>query len=206
MEHTYRPHEFAALIGKTVNTLQRWDREGILPAHRTPTNRRYYTHDQYLEYRGLKATQAGQTLVYARVSSASQKIDLQNQLAVLHAYCHAKDLQVDEWVQETGSGLNYQRTQFNRILQDIELGRVQRLIIAHKDRLVRFGFEWFAAFCERHGTVLVIVNGDTLSPERELVQDLVSIIHSFSARLSGLRPYQKVIRDAALQKDPSPGQ
>jgi predicted site-specific integrase-resolvase len=206
MEHTYRPHEFAALIGKTVNTLQRWDREGILPAHRTPTNRRYYTHDQYLEYRGLKATQAGQTLVYARVSSASQKIDLQNQLAVLHAYCHAKDLQVDEWVQETGSGLNYQRTQFNRILQDIELGRVQRLIIAHKDRLVRFGFEWFAAFCERHGTVLVIVNDDTLSPERELVQDLVSIIHSFSARLSGLRPYQKVIRDAALQKDPSPGQ
>ena len=206
MEHTYRPHEFAALIGKTVNTLQRWDREGILPAHRSPTNRRYYTHDQYLEYRGLKAKGAGVTIVYARVSSQGQKPDLQNQLAALKDYCQRHDFTVDEWIEEVGSGLNYQRKQFNRIMEEIELGRVQRLIIAHKDRLVRFGFEWFVAFCVRHGTDLVIVNGDTLSPEQELVQDLLSIVHVFSARLYGLRSYKKVIRDAALQKNTPPGQ
>ncbi len=73
------------------------------------------------------------------------------------------------------------------IIEEIELGRVQRLIIAHQDRLVRFGFEWFAAFCERHGTELVIVSGDSFSPEHEFVQDLLSIMHVFSARLSGLR-------------------
>jgi len=201
MEHTYRPHEFAALIGKTVNTLQRWDREGILQAHRTPTNRRYYTHDQYLEYRGLKAKGAGVTMVYARVSSQSQKPDLQNQLTALRAYCQAKDMKVDAWIEEIGSGLNYQRKQFNHIMEQVELGRVQRLVIAHKDRLVRFGFEWFAAFCERHGTDLVIVNDETFSPEQELVQDLLSIVHVFSARLYGLRSYQKAIRDAALHKD-----
>lgn len=78
---------------------------------------------------------------------------------------------------------------------------MQRLIIAHKDRLVRFGFDWFAAFCERHGTDMVIVNGDTLSPQQELVQDLLSIVHVFSARLYGLCSCKKVIRDAALQKD-----
>src|SRR5215831_1406879 len=206
MEHTYRPHEFAALIGKTVNTLQRWDREGILPAHRSPTGRRSYTHDQYLEYRGLKAKGAGTTMVSARVSSQSQKPDLQNQLAALRAYCQAKDLKVDEWREEIGSGLNYQRKQFNRIMEEIELGRVQRLVIAHQDRLVRFGFEWFAAFCERHGTDLVIVNGDTLSPEQELVQDLLSVVHVFSARLYGLRSYKKVIRDAALQKSSPAGE
>ena len=201
MEHTYRPHEFAALIGKTVNTLQRWDREGILQAHRTPTNRRYYTHDQYLEYRGLKAKGAGTTRVSARVSSQSQKPDLQNQPVALRAYCQAKDIKVDAWIEEIGSGLNYQRKQFNHIMEEIELGRVQRIVIAHKDRLVRFGFEWFAAFCERHGTDLVIVNGETLSPEQELLQDLIAIVHVFSTRLYGLRSYQKVIRDAALQKD-----
>jgi len=146
MEHTYRPHEFAALIGKTVNTLQRWDREGILPAHRSPTNRRYYTHDQYLEYRGLKATGVGSTFAYARVASAGQKPDLQNQLAALRDYCQRHDVQVDEWIEEVGSGLNYQRKQFNRLMEEIELGRVHRLVIAHKDRLVRFGFECFAAF------------------------------------------------------------
>ncbi len=206
MEHTYRPHEFAALIGKTVNTLQRWDRQGILPAHRSPTGRRYYTHDQYLEYRGLKAKGAGTTIAYARVSTQGQKPDLQNQVAALRAYCQAHQIQVDEWVEEMGSGLNYQRKHFNRIMEEIELGRVQRLIVAHKDRLVRFGFEWFAAFCQRHGTDLLIVNGDTLSPEQELVQDLLSIVHIFSARLYGLRSYKKVIRAAALQKDTPPGQ
>ena len=206
MEQIYRPHEFAALIGKTVNTLQRWDREGILPAHRSPTGRRYYTHDQYLEYRGLKAQGAGPTIAYARVSTQGQKPDLQNQVAALRAYCQAQGIKVDEWVDEMGSGLNYQRKHFNRIMEEVELGRVHRLIVAHKDRLVRFGFEWFAAFCARHGTELIIVNGDTLSPEQELVQDLLSIVHLFSARLSGLRSYQQVIRDAALQKNPFPGE
>jgi putative resolvase len=201
MEHTYRPREFAALIGKTVNTLQRWDRKSILPAHRSPTGRRYYTHDQYLEYRGLKAKGAGATIAYARVSTAGQKPDLQNQVAALRAYCQMHEIAVDEWVEEIGSGLNYQRKQFNRIMEEIELGRVQRLIFAHNDRLVRFGFEWFAAFCTRHGTDLVVVNGDTLSPEQELVEDLLSIVRIFSARLYRLRSYQKVIRDAALQKD-----
>jgi putative resolvase len=206
MEHTYRPHEFAALIGKTVNTLQRWDREGILPAQRSPTGRRYYTHDQYLEYRGLKAKGAGMTIAYARVSTQAQKPDLHNQVAALRAYCQAHELHVDEWVEELGSSLNYQRKQFNRIMEEIELGRVRRLIIAHKDRLVRFGFEWFAAFCQRHGTDLVIVNGDTLSPEQELVQDFLSIVHIFSARLYGLRSYKKVFWDAALQKNPPTGE
>src|SRR5215467_2456822 len=183
MENTYSIGQFARLTGRGVKTLQKWDRTGILTAHRTPTGRRYYTHDQYLEYRGLKATGTGVTVAYARVSTQAQKPDFQNQVAALRAYCQTREIRVDEWVEERGSGLNYQRKQFNRIMEEIELGRVQRLIVAHKDRLVRFGFEWFAAFCQRHGTDLLIVNGDTLSPEQELVQDWLSIVHIFSARL-----------------------
>lgn len=206
MENIYKPKQFGALIGRSVETLQRWDRKGILKAHRAPTNRRYYTHDQYLEYRGLKAKGTGTTIAYARVSTVAQRPDLQNQLAALRAYCQAHEIQVDEWVEEMGSGLNYQRKQFNRIMEEIELGRVQRLIVVHKDRLVRFGFEWFAAFCVRHGTDLLISNGNKLPPEQELVQDLLSIVHVFSARLYGLRSYKKIIRDAALQKNPPSGQ
>src|SRR5215469_13729647 len=206
MDTIYSPKQFGQMIGRTVNTLQKWDRKGVLQAHRSPTNRRYYTHDQYLAYRGLLAPESGKVIVYARVSSAGQKPDLANQVAALHAYCAEHGYQPDEWVEEIGSGLNYQRKRFNHLLEQIELGQVRRLIIAHKDRLVRFGFEWFAAFCARHGTELLIVNGDTLSPEQELVQDLLSIVHVFSARLYGLRSYRKVIRDAALHKDPAPGE
>ncbi len=99
MKTTYSPKEFGALIGKSVITLQKWDRKGILKAHRSPTNRRYYTHDQYLEYRGLKAAEKGQTIVYARVSGVAQQPDLANQIKALESYCRKEDIKVDEWMQ-----------------------------------------------------------------------------------------------------------
>ena len=201
MQNTYSPKEFGKLVGRTVNTLQKWDRQGILKAHRSPTNRRYYTHDQYLEYRGLKAQEQGKTVVYARVSSPSQKPDLANQVAALRTYCEQHHYQVDEWIEEIGSGLNYKRKHFLQLLEQIELGQVRRLIIAHKDRLVRFGFDFFAAFCERHNTDIVVINGETLSPEQELVQDLLAIVTVFSARLHGLRSYKKVLQDAYFKKN-----
>jgi predicted site-specific integrase-resolvase len=206
MDTTYSPKQFGLMIGRSVNTLQKWDRKGILKAHRSPTNRRYYTHDQYLAYRGLIAEAEGRTVVYARVSSKGQKPDLVNQVAALRDYCERHAYQPDEWIEETGSGLNFQRKQFNRLMEQIELGQVRRLIIAHQDRLVRVGFEWFAAFCERHGTEVLIVDGDALSPDQELVQDLLSIVKVFSARLDGLQSCTKVIRDAALHQDQAPRQ
>ena len=197
----YSPKEFGELVGKSVITLQKWDRKGILVAHRSPTNRRYYTHDQYLEYRGMKAKEQGITIAYTRVSGAAQKPDLANQMKALEVYCEQHSIRVDEWMQDIGSGLNYKRKQFNRLMEMVELGQVRRLVIAHRDRLVRFGYGYFEAFCERHNTELVIIEGDALSPEQELVQDLVAIITVFAARLHGLRSYKKVIKDAALQKD-----
>jgi putative resolvase len=131
MLNTYNIQEFGKLIGKPTKTLQKWDREGKLTAHRSPqSNRRYYTHDQYLEYRGLKAAEYGQTIVYARVSGIAQKPDLLNQVEALKTYCNKHTLSVDEWIQNIGSGLNYKRNGFNRRMEMIELGQVRRLVIA----------------------------------------------------------------------------
>lgn len=202
MDNIYSPKAFGKLIGRTTNTLQKWDREGKLIAHRSPTtNRRYYTHDQYLAYRGFKAAEQGETIVYARVSGVAQKADLKNQVKALEAYCQAHAITVTEWVQDIGSGLNYKRKGFNRVMEMIELGQVRRLVLAHRDRLVRFGYSYFEAFCARHNCDVVIMNDDTLSPEQEMVQDLIAITTVFSARLHGLRSYKRGIKDAALQKD-----
>ncbi len=201
MSSTYTPKEFGQLIGKATKTLQKWDREGRLKAHRSPqSNRRFYTHDQYLEYMGLKARDAGKTIVYARVSTAAQKADLANQMAALKAYCENRQIMVDEWMQDIGSGLNYNRNQFGRLMEQVELGQVRHIIIAHRDRLVRFGYDYFEAFCTRHNTELIVVDGDTMSPEQELIQDLLAIVTVFGARLQGLRPYKKVLKEAALRK------
>ncbi len=201
MKTTYSPKEFGEMIGKSVITLQKWDRKGILHAHRSPTNRRYYTHDQYLQYRGLVAQEQGLTIVYSRVSGVAQKPDLANQIKALEAYCKQHSIKVDEWMSDIGSGLNYKRKQFNRLMEMIELGQVRHLIIAHRDRLVRFGYDYFEAFCGRHHTELVVINGEAMSPEQELVRDLIAIVTVFSARLHGLRSYRKVLKDAALQKE-----
>ena len=166
MKSTYSPQEFGQLIGRKTKTLQKWDREGILRAHRSPTNRRYYTHDQYLTYRGMIAPEQGLTIAYARVSGAAQKPDLVNQMKALEVYCDQHALRVDEWMQDIGSGLNYKRTQFTRLMEMVELGQVRRILIAHRDRLVRFGYGYFEAFCERHHTDLVVIDGETLSPEQ----------------------------------------
>ena len=202
MQSIYTPKEFGQLIGKATKTLQKWDREGRLKAHRSPqSNRRFYTHDQYLEYMGLKAKEAGKTIVYARVSTAAQKPDLAKQIAALKAYCEARQIKVDEWMQDIGSGLDYKRKHFNRLMELVELGQVRCIILAHRDRLVRFGYDYFEAFCERHYTELLVVNGDMLSPPQELVHDLMAIVTVFSARLQGLRSYKKVLKEAALRKE-----
>jgi predicted site-specific integrase-resolvase len=201
MKNTYSPKEFGEMIGKAVITLQKWDRAGTLKAHRSPTNRRYYTHDQYLEYMGLVANREAQTIAYARVSTSAQKPDLANQVAALETYCNEHEIKVDVWMQDIGSGLNYKRKRFTRLFEMVELGQVKLIIIAHRDRLVRFGYEWFEAFCERHGTRIVVINGDKLSPEKEMVEDLLAIVTVFSARFHGLRSYRKVLKNACLPQD-----
>jgi putative resolvase len=201
MEHTYSPKQFGRLIGKSVNTLQKWDRKGILPAFRSPTNRRYYTHEQYLQYRGFISSEHGKVLAYARVSSPAQKKDLAIQKEALRAYCQNHGIKVDQWIEDIGSALNYTRKGFNEVVEQIELGQVRRLIIADQDRFVRFGYEWFEAFCERHGTDITVINGEAFSPEEELVRDLIAIVTVFSARLHGLSSHKNAIRAAALGKE-----
>jgi putative resolvase len=206
MKTTYSPKAFGVLIGRSTNTLQRWDREGRLRAHRSPiSNRRFYTHDQYLEYMGRKMESERLNIAYTRVSGVAQKPDLVNQVKALEQFCTEQALVVDEWMQDIGSGLNYKRKQFLHLFELIEQGRVKTLVIAHRDRLVRFGYEWFEAFCERHGTKITVMNNEKLSPEKEMVEDSIAIVTIFSARFHGLRSYKrtvaKVVENADQQKD-----
>jgi predicted site-specific integrase-resolvase len=122
------------------------------------------------------------------------------------AYCQEHGIKVDQWIEDIGSALNYKRKGFNAVIEQIELGLVKRLVIGYQDRFVRFGYDWFEQFCERHGTEILIINGEAYSPEEELVRDLIAIVTVFSARLHGLRSHKNLIRAAALGKDISDDQ
>ena len=101
-----------------------------------------------------------------------------------------------EWFEEIGGGLNFKRPKFTAVMESVERGEVQILVIAHKDRLVRFGFDWFESLCQRKGCELLILNNESLSPEQEMVQDLMTIVYCFSSRLYGLRNYKKKLKEA----------
>ena len=193
----YKPQEFAEMIGVSVKTLQRWDKEGKLKAYRTPTDRRYYTHKQYVDYMGDGNCKHGKTVIYTRVSTSNQKDDLQNQVEFLKQYANSKGIIVDEVFEDIGSGLNYNRKKWNKLIEDCMLGLIKTVIIAHKDRFIRFGFDWFATFLSTRFNVKIIILNDIISsPEDELIQDLISIIHVFSCRIYGLRKYKKKIKES----------
>jgi len=196
----YKPCEFAEMVGVTVKTLQRWDREGILIAGRTPTDRRFYTDYQYLQVmQGRNGDTDNEdqrrTVIYARVSTKNQADDLKNQVRFLREFCNARGMIVDEYIEDYGSGLNYNRKKWNHLLDQVMEREIKVIVVSHKDRFIRFGFDWFEKFCEKFGTKILAVNNEDLSPQEELVQDIVSILHVFSCRLYGLRKYEKKIRE-----------
>ena len=199
----YKLGDFAELLGVSVKTLQRWDREGILKANRTPTDRRYYTYDQYLQFKGIKTEKDNrQTVIYARVSTRNQKEDLQNQVTFLRQFCNAKGMIVDQCIEEYGSGLNYNRKKWNQLLEEVMEQKIKTIVVTHQDRFIRFGYDWFERFCEKFHTMIVIINNEELSPQEELVQDMISILHVFSCRLYGLRKYKNQIkRDEEIVKE-----
>jgi len=195
-----KPNEVSEILNVTVRTLQKWDREGKLKAQRTPTtNRRYYTQEQINEYLGKKNRISDKIVIYARVSSNSQKPDLESQIEFLKQYANAKGYIVDEIITDIGSGLNYNRKKWNELLAGIEEKRISRVIVSHKDRFIRFGYEWFEKYVQSQGCEIEVVNNETTSPQEEMIQDLVSIIHCFSCRIYGLRKYKtKISEDKEL--------
>jgi len=195
----YTAGKFAKLVGVTVKTLQRWDRTGALEALRTSTNRRYYTDTHLATV--LKTPKAEPRIIcYCRVSSQAQRPDLKNQRKALEQFLLVRGLANAEFVEEIGGGLNLKRPLFQQLIFDIEDGKVGKLIIAHRDRLCRFGFDLIKAICVRRGCELLELNQEKLSPEQEMVQDLMTIVHCFSSRLYGLRNYKKYIKDALKEK------
>ncbi|MEP7284969.1 MAG: IS607 family transposase [Chloroflexota bacterium] len=192
----YTIKEFSLKVHIATKTLQKWDRQGKLVAKRTLSNRRYYTDDDVVKVLGVEnPPDQRRTIVYCRVSTAGQKRDLQKQKFALEQFCIASGRKVDEWINDIGSGLNFKRKHFVALMSQVEQKEIKEIVIAHQDRLVRFGYEWFELFCTQHGTVITVMNAESLSPEQEMIQDLLAIIRSFSARLSGLSKYKKTLKN-----------
>lgn len=177
--------EAAKTLGVTPHTLRKWEKTGqLLPDRKADGGTRYYDLDRIV---GLRKDNDKPTLAYARVSSSDQKDDLDRQVSLLESFC-ASHGWVYEVITDLGSGLNYKKKGLQSLIDKVVDKETKRLVLTHKDRLLRFGAEIIFRICEKQGIEVVVINqSDDLSFEEELTQDVLEIITVFSAKLYGSR-------------------
>ena len=177
--------EASKILGVNAQTLRRWEEGGVIqPAKRTPKGTRLYSLQELLGVNDL----AYPTIAYARVSSSDQKEDLERQHAVLEAFCNKNGWRT-EIIRDLGSGMNYNKKGLLRLLELLVHGQMSRLVLTHKDRLLRFGAEIVFRICELKGIEVVIINKGEAVPsfEEELTRDVMEIMTVFCAKLYGRR-------------------
>lgn len=180
------PKEMSSKIGVSTNTLSRWAKCGRIQSVKTDGG-----HNRYIE--SVCSTASKKKYIYARVSSVKQSEDLQRQIAFLQA-SHPDH----EVVKDIGSGLNFKRRGLTSLLDAAFAGNVSEIVVAHRDRLCRFGFDMLKQiFAKLEVSVTVLSDQSVQEPTSELADDLLSIITVFTARYYGTRKYRKQV----LQED-----
>jgi len=170
-------------LGVHPNTLRSWANAGKIKYIRQPGGQRFYDVSSV-----GNADIARKRICYCRVSSAKQRDDLARQIAFMRDKFPEHDI-----VSDVGSGINFKRKGLEAILEQSMQGNISEVVVAHRDRLCRFGFDLIRLIIEKNGGKLVVLNDLQSSPEKELVNDLVSIIHVFACRIHGLRKYTTAI-------------
>ncbi len=183
----------AKMLGVHVQTLRNWEKSGKLkPDSISPGGTRRYNSDTIMRISGRELIQIEKddrvTIAYARVSSQDQKEDLKRQAQVLELYCAEHGYRY-ELITDLGSGMNYYKKGLTSLINRILGDGVKRLVLTHKDRLLRFGAELIFSICEAKGVEVVIINKgeDKASFEEDLAKDVLELITVFSARLYGSR-------------------
>jgi len=167
-------------------TLRNWDKSGLIKTIRTPAGHRRYDLESVV---GMQPSRNRSTILYCRVSSAKQRDDLNRQADYLQSLFTSGIV-----YQEIGSGLNYKRKILLSVLEQVLSGDVEQVVVSYKDRLARFGVELIEWLLGKFDCQLVVLNRADLSPEREMVEDILAVIHVFSCRLYGLRKYKNQVK------------
>lgn len=175
--------EYAKRVGVTRFTAHRWFHDGKIPgAYQLPSGL-IYVPDTIFDTE--KPKPKGLTVVYARVSSSEQrKTNLETQAEQLTQFAIAHGWVVDKVIKEVGSGLNDERKKLTDLLRSDT--KIDRIIVEHKDRLTRFGFNYLQILADKMGFEIIVVN-PTMTDNEDLMQDFASIITSFCARLYSRR-------------------
>ena len=180
--------EVCKLMGLKPNTVRSWAKTGKIVSIKTPSGQTIYPESQFKSLiPSLSSTQEKEKIIYCRVSSKKQMDDLERQKQLLQSLYPQYKL-----VTDCASGINWKRKGLQSILESAMQGKLQEIVVAHKDRLCRFGFDLIKFIIESNkGRIIVLDEETNKSSEQELAEDLLSIVHIYSCRQMGKRRYHK---------------
>lgn len=180
--------KFAKELGFTPEHVRTMHRTGeVVPARISEKGTRYYSEEQLRELKNSRTPQREEKVVaYCRVSTKSQKDELEKQVENVKSYMYAKGYSF-EVITDVGSGINYKNKGLQKLISLIDSNQVTKVVILHKDRLVGFGFELIQLLCDLHDVEIEIIDNSEQSKEEELTDDLIEVITVFANRLYGSR-------------------
>lgn len=182
--------KFAKDLGVTKMTLWNWMKAGKLQFHKIGSMN-YVDVDTYNQFMGIKEKSEESVVVYCRVSSAENKTNLETQKQRLISYCNARGYQVSKVVTEFGSGLNDKRPKLEKLLKEQDF---TKLVVEHKNRLTRFGFNYIETMLNANGKVIEVIN-QVDDDKPSTVEDFVAVITSFCAKIYGNRISKRKIEE-----------
>ena len=180
--------KFAKELGVTPEHVRTMHRTGeVIPARISEKGTRYYSEEQLRDLKNSRTPQREEKVVaYCRVSTKSQKDDLEKQVENVKSYMYAKGYSF-EVITDIGSGINYENKGLRQLISLISLNQVTRVVILHRDVLMSFGFELIELLCESNDVKIEIIDNSERSDKEELTDDLIEIITVFANRLYGSR-------------------
>ena len=187
MKHYKTPRETSEILGISIDRLRRLAENGTISTIRTPGGQRRYDVQGYLD---AQTETDIVTVGYCRVSRKSQSDALASQVAYLQKHYPEAEI-----IRDFGRGITFKRKGLRTLLERVLRGDKLRVVVAHRDRLARFGGEVIQFLVEQNGGEVVVLEQTVYSPEEELTEDLLTILHVFSRRLSGLRKYCEKIKE-----------
>ncbi|MDJ0733811.1 MAG: IS607 family transposase [Nostocaceae cyanobacterium] len=188
------PIEAQKRYGYHRRTLSRWADDGKIDFIKSPGGHRRYSVKS-LE-RVISQEDIRPVILYARVSTKTQQDDLESQIKYL-----AKNYPNCRCFSEYGSGMNFKRKKFISIMERVAKSQIKTIVVAHKDRLCRFGFDFVEWFCNLNRCKIVVLNNAYKTPHQEMMDDFLAIMHSFSSKLYFLRRYEKEIKRHITETD-----
>jgi len=187
------------ILGVHIQTLYNWEKKGLLEIIRSPGGKRFYNVDKYLQENNINAKkniedneekEIKEKICYIRVSTLGQKDDLKRQREYMHQKYKKHTI-----IEDIGSGINFNRRGLRKIIEMAIAGKLDELVLAHRDRLTRFGFDLIEDIIKKYSNGNIIIDDDKdnkKEPKEELVEDVLQILNVYTAKMNGLRKYKKI--------------